>query len=447
MNKYYENIAAISTAAGVGGVAVIRLSGKSPLSIAEKMFKPLGKVSVSDFEPNKMYVGEICGDGFTDLGMAVYFKGPKSFTGEDVVEFHCHGGTAIARGILKTAVLLGARPATRGEFTRRAFLNGKMSLASCEGLIDMINGESVSEVKAGYYLYREKLTSTVKRIQSEIKYAVAYIDAGIDYPEEGTIEDNYDEVVGIINRSLNEISEIITRYGTGRILKKGVSVAILGKPNTGKSSILNTLLSYDKAIVSDIAGTTRDIVEGSIEYNGVRFNFSDTAGIRTSDDKIEAIGVERAKKIMNSADLCVVVLDGSKSLEEEDISVLKDTENLNRIIVANKKDIGKSNFERDIEVSAVTGENFDELKRLIFDKTIGSDVDLSGDFLTEERHYFALNRAKDSLESAKQNFTVNTPEIVALDLKSAWDSLGEVSGETASEDIIEEIFGRFCVGK
>ncbi|MBR1867630.1 MAG: tRNA uridine-5-carboxymethylaminomethyl(34) synthesis GTPase MnmE, partial [Clostridia bacterium] len=359
----------------------------------------------------------------------------------------CHGGTAIKRGILKTAISLGARPATKGEFTRRAFLNGKMSLASCEGLIDMINGESASEVKAGYYLYREKLTETIKNIQSDIKYAVAFIEAGIDYPEEGTIQDNYDEVVAIVNKSLSEIQKIVGRYGKGRLIKSGVNVAILGKPNTGKSSILNALLAYDKAIVSDIAGTTRDIVEGSIDFKSVRFNFSDTAGIRTSDDKIENIGVERAKKIMNSADLCIVVLDGSNGLTKEDESVLEETENLNRIIVANKCDLKKSEIFSDIEVSAFTGENLENLKDMIYDKTIGQDLDLSGDLLTEERHYYALKKAEESLERAKENFTVNTPEIIAFDLKSAWDSLGEVSGETASEDIIEEIFGKFCVGK
>ena len=280
MNADNETIAALSTAVGVGGVAVIRISGDKASEIAEQMFKPLKKIAVKDFEPYKMYVGEIAGEGFGDFGMCVYFKAPNSFTGEDVIEFHCHGGIAITRGILKKAYSLGARPANKGEYTKRAFLNGKMSLSSCEGLIDMINSESVGEVKAGYYLYREKLTASVKAIQADITYALAYIDAGIDYPEEDVVEDNADEIIKAIEKAEAAISEILKRYGKGRIIKQGVKVSLLGRPNTGKSSILNRLLDYDKAIVSSVAGTTRDVVEGEIDINGIRFILSDTAGIR-----------------------------------------------------------------------------------------------------------------------------------------------------------------------
>ena len=442
------DIAAVSTAPGVGGVAIIRVSGEGSLKIAEKMFKPLGKTAVKDFEPYKMYVGNIDGGDFTDFGMCVYFKSPRSYTGEDMVEFHCHGGVAITRGILKRTFDLGAIPATRGEFTKRAFLNGKMSLASAEGLVDMINSESVGEVKAGYYLYREKLTAFVRGMQNKLKYALAYIDAGRDYPEEGVTEDNYDEILNSLNTVLAQISETISRYGTGRKIKQGVKVAIFGKPNTGKSSLLNALLDYDKAIVSSTAGTTRDAVEGEIDVKGVKFLFTDTAGVRSSDDEIESVGIKRAENAARRADIVVAVIDGSLPLTEEDYAALEFTKDLPRVVVANKCDKGTvKNLNADLVVSAKTGEGIDELKNLIFEKSFSAGIDLTADFLTEERHLAALKKAQAALRSATDGFSVNTADLATIDIKDAWDALGEISGETASESVIEEIFSKFCVGK
>ena len=442
------DIAAVSTAPGVGGVAIIRVSGADALNIAEKMFRPLGKHKVKDFEPYKMYVGNIDGGDFTDFGMCVYFKSPRSYTGEDMVEFHCHGGVAITRGILKRTFDFGAIPATRGEFTKRAFLNGKMSLASAEGLVDMINSESVGEVKAGYYLYREKLTAFVRGMQNKLKYALAYIDAGIDYPEEGVTEDNYDEILNSLNTVLAQISETISRYGTGRKIKQGVKVAIFGKPNTGKSSLLNALLDYDKAIVSSTAGTTRDAVEGEIDVKGVKFLFTDTAGVRSSDDEIESVGIKRAESAARRADIVVAVIDGSLPLTEEDYAALEFTKDLPRVVVANKCDKGTvKNLNADLVVSAKTGEGIDELKNLIFEKSFSAGIDLNADFLTEERHLAALKKAQAALSSATDGFSVNTADLATIDIKDAWDALGEISGETASESVIEEIFSKFCVGK
>ena len=443
-----KNISAISTATGVGGVAIIRVSGDSPLEIAEKMFKPLGSVAVCDFEPYKMYVGEIDGGTFTDFGMCVYFKGPKSYTGEDMVEFHCHGGIAITQGILRKTFELGAMPASKGEFTKRAFLNGKMSLSSCEGLIDMINSESVGEVKAGYYLYREKLTTKIIELQDKLTYVLAYINAGIDYPEEGVTEDNYDEIVNTLNDVKAQVESIISRYGKGRKIKHGVKVALLGKPNTGKSSILNSILDYDKAIVSSIAGTTRDVVEGEIDVDGVTFNLYDTAGIRESSDEIESVGIKRSETILKECDVCVVVLDGSRDLEEDDVNVLKQTEDKERIVIVNKNDLNDNpDIKGDLYVSAKTGFNINLLKAELAKKAFGGKIDLNADFLTEERHYFALKRAKDSLNDAINAFSVTTADLCSIDVASAWSALGEVSGETANEAIIDEIFSKFCVGK
>ncbi|HBF86069.1 MAG TPA: tRNA uridine-5-carboxymethylaminomethyl(34) synthesis GTPase MnmE [Clostridiales bacterium] len=442
------NISAISTAPGIGGVAIIRISGDSPLSIAEKMFRPTGKTKVADFEPYKMYVGEIDCGAFTDFGMCVYFKAPKSYTGEDMVEFHCHGGIAISRGVLKRTFELGARPATKGEFTKIAFLNGKMSLSSCEGLIDMINSESDGEVKAGYYLYREKLNAKVKNMQDRLTYALAYIEAGIDYPEEGVTEDNFDEILGTLKEVKRETDGIISSYRSGRKIRQGVKVAILGKPNAGKSSILNALLSYDKAIVSPVKGTTRDAVEGEIDIDGVRFFLYDTAGIRESDDEIESVGIERSRKIMKESDVCLIILDGSEELGEEDSAVLAETEGRPRIIAVNKTDIPQKNgISGDLYVSAKSGENIEDLKRALAEKAFDGKIDLNADFLTEERHFDALKRTSSSLENAIESFGGNTADLCTLDIKDAWDSLGEISGESANERIIDEIFGKFCVGK
>ena len=442
-----ENIAAISTALSASGVAVLRISGDSPLKIAEKMFTPVGKTGVADFEPYKMYVGEIHADGFNDFGMCVYFKGPKSFTGEDVVEFHCHGGTAITKGVLKKILSLGARLATNGEFTKRAFMNGKLSLSSAEGLIDMINSESESGVKAGYYLYREKLTAEINAMQDDITDVISQIDADMDFPEEDLEQTSTAAVETTLKEVIEKIDGLLKTYRAGRTLKNGVRVGIVGKPNTGKSSLLNALLDYDKAIVSDVAGTTRDIVEGSIDINGVRFNFSDTAGIRESGDKIEELGVTLSKRVLDESDIILFVLDGSDitAADQEIYSLVKDK---NLLVAVNKTDKSNNKDDRaDIYVSALKKDNLDELKQMLFDRSVGGGVDLNGDFLCEERHFAALNKAKEKLVSALNGIGLVSLDILAIDVKDGWDALGEISGRTATEDIIKNIFSKFCVGK
>ncbi|MBR2871081.1 MAG: tRNA uridine-5-carboxymethylaminomethyl(34) synthesis GTPase MnmE [Clostridia bacterium] len=442
-----DNIAAISTGMVASGVAVIRISGPSPLQVAEKMFKPLGKTKVCDFEPNKMYPGEIVAKGFNDFGMCVYFKAPKSFTGEDSVEFHSHGGLAITKGILNKIFSLGVRPATNGEFTKRAFLNGKLSLSSAEGLIDMINSESESGVKAGYYLYREKLLSAVNSIQDRLTDSLSQIDVDMDFPEEDIEQTATPKIKQDIEISIQKLDSLLSTYRTGRTLKDGVKVGIVGKPNTGKSSTLNALLNYDKAIVSSVAGTTRDIVEGSIDINGVRFNFSDTAGIRESDDEIEEIGVSLSKRVLNESDLIVFIADAS-DFDSSDEQILQSVIDKNLLFVMNKTDKSDFKHERaDIYISALEKINVDGLRQAIYDKTALKGLDLSGDFLCEERHFDALSRAKTSLVSALNSIESVSLDILAIDVKDAWDALGEISGKTATEEIINNIFSKFCVGK
>ncbi len=430
----HECIAAIATASGSGGVAIIRISGDSSLEIARKMFYPL-----QDVKPNYMYSGHICGDGFEDYGFLAYFKAPKSFTGEDVVEFHCHGGVQIARGILKKCLMLGARNAERGEFTKRAFLNGKLTLASAEGMADMINAESLALLRAGSMLYGEKLSGEVKSLQDELKDVLAEVAVEIDYPEEDADGIDLKRTADKISLLSERVDRLISTYKCGKKIKHGVTVAICGKPNTGKSSLLNAMLGYDKAIVSSEEGTTRDAVEGSIDIDGVKYNLVDTAGIRLNAGAVESIGIERAKAVMYGADIVLSVSEGEDFELPDDISgeVIK---------VFNKSDAKSPQKKYDICVSAKTGENIENLKRLIAQKSVG-DAALDKAYIVEERHYDALARAAAALNSAAENIRSYTIDVIAVDLRDAWDALGEITGETANEEIISTVFAKFCVGK
>lgn len=439
---FNSSIAAISTAPATGGVAIIRVSGQDALTIASKMFSPSGKTKVEDFSPNRMYPGNILCDGFTDYGMCVYFKAPRSFTGEDVVEFHCHGGIYIARGVLSAAIKHGARQAVNGEFTKRAFLNGKLSLASAEGMIDMINAASLAEVRAGLTLYNEKLTATVKEIQASLKDILASIAADIDYPEEDVASTDLADLAVRLGDICMSVRSLAGSYGKGKKIKSGITCALCGAPNVGKSSLLNALLGYDKAIVSPLAGTTRDAVEGAIEIGGLTYNLVDTAGLREQADEIEAIGISIAKKTVRSADLILYVCEGEytplEGVEEDDSRLIR---------IYNKCDISPAQPNKfDISISAKTGENLDKLRALMSRKAVGSEG-IGAACVVEERHYEALCRACRSLESAISAIGAFPLDIISLDITSAWSALGEITGETANEEIIDTVFAKFCVGK
>ncbi|MDE6666888.1 MAG: tRNA uridine-5-carboxymethylaminomethyl(34) synthesis GTPase MnmE [Clostridia bacterium] len=429
-----ESIAAIATAHGTGGVAIIRISGENCLEIANKVFTPK-----KNFTPNYMYAGHIEGDGFTDYGFLVYFKAPKTFTGEDVIELHCHGGVQIARGILKKCLSLGARLAERGEFTKRAFLNGKLTLASAEGVADMINAESLALLRAGSMLYGEKLSNEVKAIQNSLKDILAEVAVEIDYPEEDESGLDLKRIAAKVSVLKGEIDKLVASYKCGKKIKEGVTVALCGKPNTGKSSLLNAVLGYEKAIVSAEEGTTRDAVEGTIEIDGIKYNLIDTAGIRERAGSVESIGIERARKIINSADIILSVSEG------EEVE-LPDNVNGEIIKVFNKSDVKKPKGDYDIAVSAKTGDGIDKLKKLIAEKCVG-DTALDKAYIVEERHYTALLKAAEALKSATENLGILTLDLIVVDLKEAWDALGEITGETANEEIISTVFAKFCVGK
>ncbi len=429
-------ISAVATPAGTGGIAVIRLSGEGAARIARSMFRPAMKDC--PYTHATMYFGQIEGDGFTDYGYLVIFYAPRSFTGEEVAELHCHGGAYIARGILSKTLSLGARAAERGEFTRRAFINGKLTLSSAEGMIDMINAESLALVRAGAMMYSEKLSGEVRRIQDGLTDTLARVAVEIDYPEEDSDGVDMDRIRSDVRLFHDGIAALAASYGCGRKIKSGVSVAICGKPNVGKSSLLNALLGYDKAIVSEEAGTTRDVVEGSIEIEGLTFHFTDTAGIREGAGAVEKMGIERAKNAMRTADIVLFVTDSGDEAPAESGGAL--------ITVFNKCDKITPRGKYDAAVSAKTGEGLPALKAGLLRLAAG-DYSLDKSFVVEERHYRALLRAEEALGSALSHMETLTADLISVDLREAWDALGEITGETASEAIVDAVFSRFCVGK
>lgn len=428
-------ISAIATPVGRGGVAIIRISGGQALELARQMFSAFP----ADVIPNQMVAGKISGDGFTDYGFAVYFRAPKSFTGEDTVEFHCHGGVQIARGILKKTLSLGARAAEKGEFTKRAYLNGKLTLSSAEGMIDMINAESLALIRAGSMMYTEKLSAEVRDLQNCMTDVLARIAVEIDYPEEDAGGGDLRE----IKESLTEISagvqRLIGSYQSGRKIKHGVTVAICGAPNVGKSSLMNAIVGYDRAIVSAVAGTTRDTVEGSAEIGGVTYNFVDTAGIRSRAGEVEKIGIERAVKTANSADIVLSVTDDGSyaDVEAPEGEIIK---------IFNKCDKIRPIGDYDLALSAKTGEGLNALRDLLAQKGIG-ELAAEKAYIVEERHLDALQTAAESLKGALENFDSLSLDVLSVDLHEAWDALGEITGETASEEIVNRVFEKFCVGK
>ncbi len=424
-------IAAIATPQGRGGVSVVRLSGEGALPLARKMFSKTG-----EFIPNTLYVGDIDCGAFRDRGMCVWFRAPKSFTGEDVVEFHCHGGVEITRGVLDRALSLGARLAERGEFTKRAFLNGKLSLSAAEGMADMIDAESQAQVRAGYSLYTERLTNEGKRLQSLLTTCLAGIDADLDYPEEDLQADTAAEVLQKLQEVKGALQALLKQYRAGRKIKSGVTAVFCGKPNAGKSSLFNALLGCDRSIVTEIPGTTRDTVEGAIEINGVRFNLIDTAGLREGTDVVEREGIRRAELAVKNADLILWLKgDGEEEAFPPETPV---------ITVGAKSDLVKREG-CDVCVSSVTGEGIGALKELMYERGFGRESDV---FVLEERHYRAAEEACGAVEKAEDAVKSGLPaELYAEEVHAAWVALGAFSGETASEAVISEIFDKFCVGK
>ena len=448
-----RNVVAISTALGNGGISIVRMSGKSVVNIADKVFSCKGLLP-SHFEPRKLYLGLFeCGD-IKDKCMCVYFKGPNSYTGEDLIEFHCHGGMKLTNMVVECLVSLGCEPAGKGEFSKLAFLNGKISLDEAEGIIDMINAESESELKAGYSLMKGNLHKVVTSMQDNLTELLAKLEVTLDYPEEDLEEETRADILVNLTNVKGILENLLSTTKMGRCIKDGLRILIYGKTNAGKSSLLNALLGYDRAIVTDIQGTTRDTLEEGYEYKGYKFILIDSAGIRESSDVVESIGIDKAKKELDSANVVLYMVDGTSQLDNEDENIINSLNGKNVILVVNKVDIGniidisKLSFERSVNVSAVTGEGIDTLKEMLYSEVVSSGVG-DGVVLTNLRHVEALTRALEALEKSIESVEDEcvSLDLVSIDIKSVWLALGEITGNGDNEKIIDDIFSKFCVGK
>lgn len=448
-----DTICAISTAIGVGGISIIRVSGDDALNVVSKFFTAKN-FSVDNIKPRYMYLGKFNLGDFSEHCLCVYFKAPNSYTGEDLVEFQCHGGVAITNLILKTIMSSGVRLAEAGEFTKRAFLNKKISLDEAEGVIDIINAESDSELKAGYNLLQGNLQREIAKIQKELTDTLAFIDVNFDYPEYDIEDITASEVLTRMHKLEEQILDIRKTADTGMTIKNGCRVVILGKPNVGKSSIMNALLNYNRAIVTDIKGTTRDTLEETFTYNGVKFIIVDTAGIRESDDTVEKIGVDRSVEAINMADIVLLILDGSCELSEDDQKIINLIKDKKVLVVVNKNDLGqkldtsKLPFNNIIKTSALLKNGINDVKQKLFDMMIDEKIMNSSVIITNTRHINALDRALESLKNVIESLNNHVSlELVAVDIYNVWSVLGEITGETNNEEIINSIFMNFCVGK
>lgn len=430
-----ETIVALATPAGNSGVAVIRLSGEKSKDILKSIIK-----ENIDFKPRYMYLKKIYCDNIVDDSLVVYFQAPNSYTGEDVVEIQSHGGYFLAQKIIEKCLQLGAIMATPGEFSKRAFVNGKMSIDQAEGIMDIINAESTMQAEQASNLLQGSLKKQIENYQDKLTDMLADIEAKIDYPEYEYTESETNNLINRMKDLKSELENLVQTSNNGLKIKNGVIVAIVGAPNVGKSSILNALTNSTKAIVTNIAGTTRDVVEAEYEYKGIIFRLFDTAGIHESSDIVEQIGINRAKETLSNADIVLLVSD------KDNINNIKTSKP--NIKVFNKSDIYvPTNKDEYLCVSAQTGENINELKEKIFETVIGKDNLNHGLYLTNIRHIQCIKEAIKLVEHTISIFNESTMDIISLEIKNAWLKLGEISGTTSSESIIDRIFRKFCLGK
>ena len=442
-----KTITAIATPFGTGAIGVVRVSGENALYIANQVFKTKKLDNFCNAIPNYMYLGRLnCGE-FCDECLAVYFKAPHSFTGEDVVEFQCHGGVRLLEEVVKTLISKGATLADKGEFTKQAFLNGKMSLSEAEGIIDMINSENIASLNAGYRQMSGHLNKKVKEIENLILDITAQLEASLDYPEE-LEEEVRENLPNSLNNIKVKIKQLLDTANTGRIIKNGINVAIIGMPNIGKSSLLNAILGKDRAIVTDIAGTTRDTLEERIERKGIFINFVDTAGIRDTQDTVEKIGVDKAYSSAENADIIIFMLNSNIPISLDESELLDKFKDKPIIKVYNKSDLGVSDKNKDgILISAKYGTNVELILDKICDYFITGKVDANGDVITNLRHIEALQNTYNYIENSCKDTELTPSECILIDLKSSYLELGKITGDTASEDIIDSIFSKFCLGK
>lgn len=450
----FDTIAAIATPMGEGAIGIIRISGSDALAIIQKLFK--GK-NLEQAASHTINYGHIVENGqVIDEVMVSLMRAPKTFTREDVVEINTHGGLAVTNEILQLVIRSGARMAEPGEFTKRAFLNGRVDLAQAEAVMDLIRAKTDKAMALAVQQLDGSLSNLINKTRQEILNTLAQVEVNIDYPEYDDVEEM---TTALLREKTKEFEDLLTNLlrtaRRGKILREGLSTAIIGRPNVGKSSLLNNLLREEKAIVTDIAGTTRDVIEEYVNIKGVPLKLVDTAGIRETDDVVEKIGVERSKKALEEADLVLLVLNASEKLTKQDRSLLEISQNSNRIVLLNKTDLPEK-IERDqlpqdaIPISVLKNENIDliedRINQLFFDNA--GIIEQDATYLSNTRHISLIEKALESLQAVNQGLELRMPvDLLQVDMTRTWEILGEITGDAAPDELITQLFSQFCLGK
>lgn len=455
-----DTIAAISTGMTPSGIGKVRMSGDMAIDIADQIYRsPKGKKSLKNVKSHTIHYGYIYdGSQMIDEVLVLIMRAPNSYTTEDVVEIDCHGGVVVMKKILETVIKYGARPAEPGEFTKRAFLNGRIDLSQAEAVIDIINSKNEYALNTSLNQLQGNLMTQIKEVRKSIIGSIAFIEAALDDPEHINADDYADTLKAQVHENMDILSKLLDSCNDGRILKEGIKTVILGKPNAGKSSLLNYLSGEDRAIVTDIAGTTRDVLEENVSIGGILLNVIDTAGIRDTEDLVEKIGVEKARNYALEADLIIYVVDGSTEIDSNDLEILKLIQNKKTIILLNKVDLdlktSKSELEDKsgypiVEVSVKDRIGLEQLSDLIKDMFFSGKLCFNDQiYITNVRHKTAIQEALSSLSMVLQSIEDGMPEdFFSIDLMNAYEVLGSIIGESVGEDLINTIFSDFCMGK
>jgi tRNA modification GTPase len=452
-----DTIAAISTPLGEAGIGIVRLSGPEAEPIARRLFRP--RRPRPRWQSHRLYLGHVLDaqGRVLDEVLLTLMRAPQSYTREDVVEIHCHSGYAVLRAILGAALALGARPARPGEFTLRAFLAGRLDLSQAEAVLEVIQARTEASLRVAAAHLAGGLGRRLGGLRAVLVAILARLEAALDFPEEAA-ELSPEDIGEELDAPLRHLEELLGTYRQGRLLREGLDVVLAGRPNVGKSSLLNRLLDADRAIVTDIPGTTRDVIEESITLEGVALRLSDTAGLREARDKVEELGVARSQERLARADLVLYLVDRSDPLAPEDVRVLEELAGRPALVVVNKSDLPqrldmeelrRASPHALVEISALTGEGIDELKQALVDSALGGGLKTAGDLVTQARHYELLVRAREALDRARELLAQASPpwELVALEVKEALTALGEITGEEVGDAVLDHIFSRFCIGK
>lgn len=455
-----DTIAAIATAMSNSGIGIVRISGDEALDVADRIFRPKkGNRKVSDMETHTIHYGYVTdGDEVIDEVMLLIMKAPRSYTCEDTIEIDCHGGVLVMKKILETVLKYGARPAEPGEFTKRAFLNGRIDLSQAESVIDVINAQNELALKSSVSQLQGAVLEKIKAIRAVVLHEIAFIESALDDPEHVSLEGYPEQLHEIMSDAHSKVKKLLDSSDNGKMLKEGINTAIVGKPNAGKSSLLNILVGEERAIVTEIAGTTRDILQEQIQIGGIGLNVIDTAGIRDTEDIVEKIGVNKSREYIEKADLIIYVVDSSTELDENDQEIIEAIQNKKAIVLLNKSDLDaktdasilQTQLNKPIlSISAKNNTGIHELETLIEEMFFSGKLSFNDEvYITNIRQKNALAEAQNSLKMVLQSIADEMPEdFFTIDMMNAYEALGTIIGESVGEDLVNEIFSKFCMGK